>query len=931
MKRLENLKVRYWIMAGGLVLALIALGMGIRLVSASRLEVQQAQTSPLHPTYAMLDAGGVNVLESGNPVSTMKTCGQCHDTTYIEKHSFHADLGLSDIQSGTQVSGQAWNYSNGVFGKWNPLTYRYLSQKGDALLDLGTPEWLMLYGSRVVGGGPATTSRSGLPLTDLVREPTNPEVTYLNPTSGKVALWNWVKSGVEEMDCFLCHTPNPNNAARADALAGGQFGLANTATLVGTDIVTIGATDKITWNAEAFDANGELLPEYVAIQDPTNANCAQCHGLVHTTTDPLAINSCTLDNTQTAVTGQVISGDKISESGVNLSGKDAIARSWDIHAERGLSCVDCHYSLNNPITYQESVSTKPDTLIFDPRRLDFGEYLKYPDHNFARGESAQFTVAPELKGTMRRCESCHDAQKIHADWLPYTAKHLSVVACETCHIPQMYAPAIEAYDWTVLTAEAVAASSCRGVENNGGSVTDLVTGFQPVLMMRKNVDGNSLIAPYNLVTTWFWVYDDANGNTRPVRLADLKSVYFVNGKYALEIMKAFDYDGNGQLSATELRIDTAAKNDLIVARLVALGLGNPRIVGEVQPYSINHDVAGKNYAISDCRTCHTSNSRLTQSMQLADYLPGGVMPEFVSDNNVTASGTMYQSDSALFYAPDTRADGLYIFGHSRYGWVDWIGGLFFLGVLAGVAGHGGLRIVRSLKKKKSRHEASPRALSRAVQKVYMYQAYERFWHWLQTALIVILLCTGLIIHRPDLFGGLSFRGLVVIHNVSAAILAINAAFSLFYHLTTGQIRQFLPKPYGFFEDAIEQTKYYLRGIFKHELHPFEKTPERKMNPLQQITYLGILNVLLPLQGLTGILMWGAQTWPKVADFFGGLKGLAAFHTLLAWLFGAFIIGHVYLTTTGGPKPLDSIKAMVTGWEDVEAHPEVHEEKKEEKK
>jgi hypothetical protein len=289
-------------------------------------------------------------------------------------------------------------------------------------------------------------------------------------------------------------------------------------------------------------------------------------------------------------------------------------------------------------------------------------------------------------------------------------------------------------------------------------------------------------------------------------------------------MKAFDYDGNGQLSATELRIDTAAKNDLIVFRLKALGLNNPRIVGQVQPYSINHDVAGAGYATSDCRTCHTNDSRLTQSMQLADYVPGGVMPEFVSDNNVAASGTMYQSDSALFYQPDTHADGLYVFGHSRYGWVAWLGGLFFLGVLAGIAGHGGLRIFRSLKERRGKS---------TVQKVYMYQAYERFWHWLQTTLIVILLCTGLIIHRPDLFGGLSFRGLVVIHNVSAAILALNAAFSLFYHLTTGQIRQFLPKPYGFFEDAIEQTRYYLRGIFKREPHPFEKTPERKMNPLDR--------------------------------------------------------------------------------------------------
>jgi len=36
----------------------------------------------------------------------------------------------------------------------------------------------------------------------------------------------------------------------------------------------------------------------------------------------------------------------------------------------------------------------------------------------------------------------------------------------------------------------------------------------------------------------------------------------------------------------------------------------------------------------------------------------------------------------------------------------------------------------------------------------------------------------------------------------------------------------------------------------------------------------------------------------------------------AWLFTAFIIMHVYLTTTSGHYPLDGIKAMITGWEEV---------------
>ena len=112
--------------------------------------------------------------------------------------------------------------------------------------------------------------------------------------------------------------------------------------------------------------------------------------------------------------------------------------------------------------------------------------------------------------------------------------------------------------------------------------------------------------------------------------------------------------------------------------------------------------------------------------------------------------------------------------------------------------------------------------------------------------------------------------------------------------------------------------FYVRGIFRNEPHPFEKVPERKLNPLQQVTYFGILNVLLPLQILTGILMWGAQRWPEIAARLGGLPFLAPFHTLIAWLFATFIVMHVYLTTTGH-TPLAGIKSMMLGWDEVEVH------------
>ncbi|MBM4428487.1 MAG: hypothetical protein FJ031_14800, partial [Chloroflexi bacterium] len=335
---------------------------------------------------------------------------------------------------------------------------------------------------------------------------------------------------------------------------------------------------------------------------------------------------------------------------------------------------------------------------------------------------------------------------------------------------------------------------------------------------------------------------------------------------------------------------------------------NPRIEAITQPYSINHNVTQGKDAVNDCKTCHNADSRISQPIKLADYAPA--MPHFDLDNNVNGSGEfIIAEDGALYYQPKPENDDMYVFGSSRVSWVDWLGALMFVGSLMGVLGHGTMRYLAA---RKMPHGAA------ATKRVYMYDAYRRFWHWLQTATILILLITGVVIHRPDMFGAFSFRGMVTIHNIMAVILGLNAALALFYHVATDRLKEFIPRPYGFFDDAILQAKYYIDGIFKGEPHPFEKRPDNRMNPIQKTTYFMILNVLLPLQGLTGILMWGVQKFPNIANLFGGLPFLAPFHSLIAWAFPTFILVHVYMTTTGA-TPVEATRAMITGYEEVEVH------------
>ncbi len=899
------LKKSYLLLGLTLTILAVAITASSQIALASKSYKVEAQASPIHPDIPFLDENGENVLETGLPVSTMNTCGDCHDTAFIESHSYHADVGLSNFGvAGSTPSNRPWDTSTGLFGKWNPIQYRYLSPQGDERLDLGVPEWIMTIGIRHVGGGPATTTPAGNQLADLVGVPGDPTTSILDPQTGKAAAWNWNQSGVVEMNCFLCHTPNPDNDTRIETLHRGDFKWVNTATLSNSSILSSNQ-GAFTWNQDAFNQNDEVKQEIINIQDPTNDNCGLCHGLVHDNVeDPLVAVGCTPERWGTITTGQIISPQKLSDSGMNLADKESLDRPWDIHAERLLKCTDCHYALNNPLYYQERDETQPEHLVFDPRRVEIGEYHLRPLHEFARGDSAQSTVAPEYKNTMRRCDSCHDYKNTH-NWLPYTERHMQAVSCETCHIPKMYSSVNQTHDWTVIHIDGSARLECRGVEGDQSSIRGLITGYEPLWLQDQNVDGETSLAPYNLITAFYWVYGTP---PRPVRLFDLQAAYLEGDDYHPGILLRFDANGDGVLDDSELIIDTPEKEQFLIQRLTLLGLDNPRISAEIQPYSINHDVASGDWAIEDCQTCHAQESRVNQPIQLASYTPGGVIPTFIGGTGTNISGEIIQDESgALYYQPTSASQDMYVLGLNQVKWVDLAGLLILLGTVLGITVHGGLRYYASRK--------TPKHVTQ-LEKVYMYGIYERLWHWLQTFAIVLLIITGLVIHKPDLLGFLSFRGMVLIHNVVAAILGINAFLSLFYHLASGEIKQFIPRPRGFFDQSIEQGLYYLRGIFKSDPHPFEKTPTKKLNPLQQLTYFAILNVLLPLQGLTGIMIWGTQRWPKFSQALGGLPFLAPFHTLIAWLFATFVVMHVYLTTTGH-TPLTGIKAMMLGWEDVE--------------
>ena len=194
--------------------------------------------------------------------------------------------------------------------------------------------------------------------------------------------------------------------------------------------------------------------------------------------------------------------------------------------------------------------------------------------------------------------------------------------------------------------------------------------------------------------------------------------------------------------------------------------------------------------------------------------------------------------------------------------------------------------------------------------VYLYTRYERFWHWLQMGLIFLLLVTGLEIH--GLFSLFGFKMAVDIHNFVGLTWLIAFAFFVFWVFTTGEWKQYIPTTKKMF--AV--VRYYAYGIFRGETHPVPKRKEAKHNPLQRLTYLSLAALLLPVQMASGFLYWGYNSW---ADWgLGGLSlGIVALvHMVGAFAIFAFVVVHVYMTTTGHTI-FAHTKAMITGWEEID--------------
>jgi octaheme c-type cytochrome (tetrathionate reductase family) len=485
------------------------------------------EVAEAHDPIVLRDEDEVAVTESQKPLSTVATCGECHeldDDEFLDKHRLHRSLQLDRLP----------------------------------------PER-----ARLMSWGPRLND-------DTDQEP----------------------------NCLMCHLANPNVAARMRAIESNQQRWSITATLEGTGIVEA-TGEGWQWVADSFD-DGEVT---LALTAAREEDCGTCHGLVHNSPRPLKVALGTGRWSTTENTGQIFSGQRMRLSALNLVHKDDLSEPWDVHAERLVSCKECHYAQKRPAR----LSGKPAS-----------------------------SHEPEVR---RRCQSCHSLEGLHR-WLPEQQKHFATVACESCHASRLAMAARSLVDQTVVHTDGESKVLYRGVVS--GDVRDPVTayieGYQPTLAKLESPDGKSRLTPVNFVGHLRWMSAD-----KPVARSLVQRAFLTTDGYRSEVQAALDSNQDGTVSTGELRLDTSAKVALIQSNLAKLGVDRAMIRAELRPYPIHHGIKLGEATKRVCTSCHAYDETTTADAVVLPYLPPGITAELVpstSGESVALDGKLERRDDA---------------------------------------------------------------------------------------------------------------------------------------------------------------------------------------------------------------------------------------------------------------------------------------------
>ena len=199
-------------------------------------------------------------------------------------------------------------------------------------------------------------------------------------------------------------------------------------------------------------------------------------------------------------------------------------------------------------------------------------------------------------------------------------------------------------------------------------------------------------------------------------------------------------------------------------------------------------------------------------------------------------------------------------------------------------------------------------------RVYLYPVWIRFWHLLNALMFLVLIFTGFSIeYASSSTQWIRFDYAVWLHDIAGIILTLNYLIFLFGNLFTENGKHYWLTVEGGFDRLKRQFNYYTFGVFKGAHHPFPVNANRKFNPIQKLTYVIALYMMLPIMIASGLFLY----FPGVFNLLGltSLMLVDVIHITLSYFLSIFMVIHIYFCTIGHTAT-SNFKSMISGYHEV---------------
>lgn len=145
------------------------------------------------------------------------------------------------------------------------------------------------------------------------------------------------------------------------------------------------------------------------------------------------------------------------------------------------------------------------------------------------------------------------------------------------------------------------------------------------------------------------------------------------------------------------------------------------------------------------------------------------------------------------------------------------------------------------------------------------------------------------------------------HFFFAWIFAVGLLIFMVASLVNGHVRRMI---------AMRAAEWHPRALWKtivdHARFDFHTAAGEAYNPLQKLSYIGVIFIALPLMIVTGLAMSpgtdAAWHWPSM--LFGGRQSARSLHFIIAFSLIGFMVLHVVLVILH--KPLTLLRGMTIG-------------------